>query len=544
MAKVTDPDILRQLNGGDSAPAAPAPQAAPTPAPAAASAPEPAPAPAPPNLSTWDKFRNFIKSPEYRAATHGFSNAVTFGGYDKYLSHDPLRESEKNAAPLSHAIGSGIGSAMMSIPVSAGIGAAIPALRGAGFLANVGNQALTSGAMSAGEDVVQGHAPDVGGAALSAVTGGALAGLGHGLGKMFSPTVRAADAGAGLSAADKAAMQEVMDLGARHGVPVSLPQAAEAAAPATSTGLEAAYHSAKQNGGGLEHNTFMNIQKAAAPGAIQAAENDVNATVAPLFDAAKNVSVPGLPTPSGKNPRVPGKARPETQAAIWSDALESVRSDPKLGTELGVKYDPTTGQPIPRSGYPASSTIVADTLRKRLSAKAEAIAAKGGDPLLAKNYRDTASTIQDALMSGNPRFEHAWNTNADLWDKVETLKTALKNGPGKVGDAGGAHGLMHMIIQHPFVAGGLLGAVGGGAHGAMSGGDAISEGAGAGMAGLALAGLAGKANSSVNKKVVKLLQDPDFLPKLGAMTDWLRRSNIAAQGFSGAMRNAGDPYAR
>jgi hypothetical protein len=287
-----------------------------------------------------------------KSAQHGFANAVTLGAYDKYISPNPLTKEEEQAHPIANMAGTVAGSVLPATGASKLVGM-VPKLGGTGILSNAANQAITSGALSAGEQAVQGETPNIGDTGLSAILGGGGGALGAMLGKLVSSGVRVADASKGIDAATKQGIKDTIDLGQRHGVNLSIPQAAESFDPGgkVPTALDALYGSSK-SAAQEANNAFSVAQKNAMPKAIESIKDEARSASAPLYKQTENILFPGMPTASSSAPT------PTKQA--FAEVVSKLQNDPVTGSLF--------------RGRAAHSGMVSDAARKELQSTGESMA--------------------------------------------------------------------------------------------------------------------------------------------------------------------------
>lgn len=169
---------------------------------------------------------------------HNFNNALTLGLWPKFLEITGLdTQAEEKLAesnPWAKIIGDTGGYILPTSAVANTAARIVPALAKHTLPAIVGREAIAGGAVSAGEDLVQGKV-DLADTALDAALAGGGAGFFggaiHGINRLVNPYARIRAAGADLLPADRDAAAGFSQFAADQGIPLTNAEAVSAVAP-------------------------------------------------------------------------------------------------------------------------------------------------------------------------------------------------------------------------------------------------------------------------------------------------------------------------
>lgn len=340
-----------------------------------------------------------------------FNDSLTFGLWDKGLEAtgiDP-KASEKtaNSNPWAKSIGRTTGMLLPGMGASQTLARTVPALAKPTLASVFGNNAVTSGGLSALEQLIkEGHIDPVQ-TAVDAGAGGVLGSAVHGVARVVSPKARVAAAGADMAPEDIAAARGVMDNADELGVSLSVPEAVHSATPAKSTRLSALYETAAKSPKGSQvvdsfnetrrpgiaqagrrmvdvaspnRVTPFDVQMAAND-AIDSVQGGYNATIAPLEEALATKKVA---------PNFVKKL--ESDHPYLSEAVDSV-----IGDAGKMKYmSDRAGVPE----VPPNNVSFMDQVIRTLEAKA---ANAGGDTMkadIANNGAGDARAVLDRGLQG------------------------------------------------------------------------------------------------------------------------------------------------
>lgn len=351
-----------------------------------------------------------------------FNDTLTFGLYDKFLEAtgiDPNAE-EKLAAdseeyPWAAIAGDTAGYVLPGLGASHAVGKAVPALAGNTWKALVGREMLASGGLSAGDDLVRTGTIDPLGVAIDTGAGGLLSAGFAGAGRLISPEARIRASGNDMTDPDRLMTEYYMRQGEDLGVPLSIPEAAQAANPVNAPKVQGLFDGALQTPQGAQ--AVQSFEAGRAPKIAQAGRG-VIAKVGPgvtpdAVTAASDAAILRAKTAASQ------ASQPLYDKAATRKIAPShiPNSDPGFPEAVDAVMNNTTKmrrlqrdwEALGGTGtIPQNSTLFLDAVKKQADDMASAnYSGSRPDGLLADTFGETSKTIRDKVDGFNKTYAQA-----------------------------------------------------------------------------------------------------------------------------------------
>lgn len=366
-----------------------------------------------------------------------FNDTMTFGLYDKFLEAtgiDPNAE-EKLAAdtedyPWAAVAGDTAGYVLPGLGASHAVGKAVPALAGNAWKSLVGREALASGGLSATDDLVRTGTIDPTGVAIDTAAGGLLSAGFAGAGRLISPEARIRASGNDMTDPDRVMTEYYMRQGEGLGVPLSIPEAAQAANAVNAPKVQGLFDDALQTPQGAQAvqsfeagrapkiaqagrgviakvgpGATPDVVTAASDAAILRAKTAASDASQPLYDKAATRKIAPSHIPNSD----PG----------FPEAVRSVTDNVTKMRRLQRDWEALGGTgPIPQN-----STLFLDAVKKQADDMASAnYSGSRPDGLLASTYGETSETIRKKVDRLNPTYATARETAQQGAEGVSVLQ--------------------------------------------------------------------------------------------------------------------------
>ena len=375
-----------------------------------------------------------------------FNDTLTFGLYNRGLEATGIdtEADEKLAAsdPYAGVIGDMAGYILPGLGASSLVGRAVPKLAGNTVKQIMGREAVASGGLSTVDDLIRTGTVDPVGVATDTALGGLLAGGFAGAGRIISPSARVRASGNSMTDADRIMTEYYMRQGEDLGVPLTIPEAANAANPTAAVPTQRLFDDALQAPKGSQaiqefeatrapkiaaagRGVVDKVGPGADPAAVSAAADEA---IARTKDMVRNSAQPYYDKADARN--LPPSWVPK--GASITAAKRKLLNDPEkmefLRREMGLgKNDP----------IPENSVMFQDAVKKQLQVMGDVAQSSGKDNLLA-SLRFSAA---DDVTAAADRVAPDYATARGITEEGNSMVAALENGPlGRVSKQPSAKG--------------------------------------------------------------------------------------------------------